>query len=155
VIELELQFGDYLLFKGTDILSEAIECITDSKYSHAAFIIDSFHIIEATPAGVKVNPINVSSTMYDVFRVPMTYIQKNRLRDYLYSIIGTPYNFLEDISYLAEKEFGINIPYGKNSVICSQIIYIGIKDKARISDFPKLEGIVKPCDIDIEKFKAK
>ena len=155
VIYLELQFGDYLLFKGTDILSEAIECVTNSKYSHAAFAsADPFHVIEATPTGVKINPINVPSGMYDVFRVPMTYIQKNRLRDYLYSIIGTPYNYLEDICYLSEKEFGINIPYSKNSVICSQIVYIGIKNKARIDSFPKLERIVKPCDLDFEKYLA-
>lgn len=47
----EFQYGDIILVHGDNLLSDAIQTLTDSFYSHAALVVEDNHIVEMNRYG--------------------------------------------------------------------------------------------------------
>jgi len=150
---LDLQTGDIIAIRGKGIISEAIEEVTNSRYSHICGYVGNRQLIEAEGFR-KTGYADVSEYKgcADVFRcISMTREQReNVLKQALFNV-GGHYDWMllpwEFIRYVT----GIMLPYREppKARICS-VLWAGIYQDAGINLCP---GIRYPTPAEVAESK--
>lgn len=120
-----MQIADIVIVKGQGVISEAIEDIEDSIYSHVAGIVKENEIIEAQGfQKTGFEGLDKYKGMADIFTCDiLTDEQRLGIIKYVESEVGSHYDwlllFLEGIRYL----FNVMLPYKEefHSHICSTL----------------------------------
>ncbi|WP_028400508.1 YiiX/YebB-like N1pC/P60 family cysteine hydrolase [Ectobacillus panaciterrae] len=124
--DLYLQPGDIVLRKGTGWISQGIELITHSQFSHAALVSnpETKQIIEATFDGVIKSNIDDYTGYASVFRLKtITNEQAANIVKYAEQQLGKPYDFEELIDQFLRYVFYIpNNEIEKGRFICSTFV---------------------------------
>lgn len=148
----DLEIGDIIAVKGKALISEAIETVEGSPYSHIAGYVGADKLIEAN--GFRRTgycPERVYRGRADVFRCDiLTLYGRKRIRELAKREVGTKYSYLLLFVELIRYSFGIWLPYnpGPNR-ICSTL-WAGIYREAGIDLCP---GIKYPSPADIANSK--
>ncbi len=94
--------GDILLFSGDHLLSRGIQEFTDSPWNHAAIAIGNGLLVEATAAGIEINPINRllrANTRMCVRRIRGLEFRKSRdICEYAENAVGYGYDYWQIIT---------------------------------------------------------
>lgn len=93
---MHLQTGDLLFVRGDDFISDSIEVISGSAYSHVAIIVDDKTVIEAQGfRKVGFQPIEKYRGRGDVltFKDGLTHDQRQKILDFAESKIGSRYSY--------------------------------------------------------------
>lgn len=122
---MDIQFCDILLFKNNTLLGKIIKHETKSIYTHSAIALDNFHLAEATHKGIKIDHIEDLSSGYDIYRYKdgLADKQKDKIKNFIYNKITTPYNYKELFSYLLNIELNFDLRFSDKKLICSQFVY--------------------------------
>jgi len=147
---MQIQPYDILLYKGNSILAKAISYITKSPYYHVSLALEEdFHLAEALPDGIDITHLHDLPSGYDIYRYKdeLTQEQKDKIHEFIYLKIATPYGYEEIFACLLHKELGLNIPVADGKLICSQFAYLAYL-YAGINLLPVLkENIITPADL--------
>jgi hypothetical protein len=121
------QPGDYGVQRTSGLPALAIKVATRSKFSHA-FIVDyDGNVIEATPKGVKRNPLGVRDAIYSTDAIDVGPDERRRIVSDAAALIDTPYGWL-DILSIGLLQYGIRPKIVRDRVeredrlICSQVV---------------------------------
>ena len=132
-----LHTGDCILFKGKGFISRGIQWFTDSEYSHVAMYVGGGNnqVIEATEAGVEINPILPLLKAADrvcVRRIPNLKVDDaEKMKAKGYSLIYEHYDYLQFAGlaiYFLFRKIGIQlsklIPNSRVMMICSELFAV-------------------------------
>lgn len=150
---IQLEIGDIVLVKGEDCLSEVIEDIQGSIYSHAAVIVKENEIIEARGfEATGYDGLDKYKGQADIFTCDsLNDKQREGIVKYIENEVGGHYDFvllfLEFIRYV----FHIILPYKKpfHSHICSTLC----SDAYRSVGVDLCPGIKYPSPKDLSESK--
>jgi uncharacterized protein YycO len=122
---MELKPCDLILVRGkNNLISEAIEEITNSPYSHVAGYIGNNTLVEAE-GFEKTGQVPLSKYVdYDVYRYEgLTKEQKFKILNYISSQIGGQYNYFMLVVEFMRYVFHVVLPYKEpyKSHICSML----------------------------------
>jgi hypothetical protein len=138
------QPGDYGVQRTHGFTALAIKVATRSKFSHA-FIVDyDGNVIEATPKGVKRNPLGVRDAIYSTDAIDVGTDERRRIVNDAVALIDTPYGWL-DILSIGLLQYGIRPKIIRDRVermdrlICSQVVDLAFSGgRARLVDVVQL-----------------
>lgn len=121
---MDIKPGDIVAVKGTGWISEEIESITHSIYSHIAVVIKDNEIIEAEGfRKTGYNGLDAYQGMADIYTCDQaTDEQRQGIVDYLKKQVGGHYSYLLLVWEYVRYKTGILLPYdpGPNR-ICSYL----------------------------------
>jgi uncharacterized protein YycO len=144
--------ADLIFVRGHDIVSRAIEDITDCPYSHVAGYVKDNELIEAQwYRKVGYQTLDHYDGLYDVYTCDqLTDTQRKLIIEYATKRIGTRYDYLliawEALRYLAH----ITLPYHNDyRVICSTLW----SDAYRYAGIDLCPGIRYPTPADLAQSK--
>ena len=110
---MKLKPADLILVRGTDWISEAIEDVEHSQYSHVAGCINDFELIEAegfSKTGYRV--LSAYRGHADVFRCESATDQQRRNMQHTATwSVGGRYDYLLLFIELIRYWFGVLVPY--------------------------------------------
>ena len=96
-----MQKADIVIVSGVGLVSETIEGVTHSKYSHVALAIDDKHVVEAAANGVVVRNMlsEYGNLPYIIMRplVPISEQLAENIAETALGYTGTPYNWFETL----------------------------------------------------------
>lgn len=150
----ELEAGDILLFRGTDMVNRLIQFFSHSPYSHAALYLGKLYgeplLAEAEIRGVWINTLRAKQSeieRIDVYRVkaPEDYRHKTPLAVFPY--ISDNYGFAEILGFLVAYATGLRVNPFKNAeqFVCSELVdtaYLGLFSQERST-----KQLISPGDI--------
>lgn len=144
--------GDIVLVRGVGGISEVIEDITNSPYSHTAGIIQGTEIIEAQ--GLRktgYNDISVYKGTADVYRCSLLNSdRRKRLIELAKFEVGSHYDYLLLFWELIRYKLHISLPYDEgNSRVCSTL-WAGLYKEVGVDLCP---GIKYPSPGDLARSK--
>lgn len=116
--------GDIILVKGTGFVSDIIEDIENSAYSHAAGIIGDNEIIEAEGFQITgYQKLDKYAGHTDVYTCNiLTDKQRIKIIEYVENQIGSHYNWILLLLEILRYLFNVSISYKNfNSYICSTL----------------------------------
>lgn len=153
---MDLQVGDIILERGTGLLSETIEAVEGSCYSHAAGFVGRGLLIEANGfRRTGYQPVSTYEGKADVFRCELTVYDRKKIRELAEREIGGRYDyrllFVEAIRYWT----GIVLPCKEppHVRICSTL-WAGIYRDAGINLCPEIK-YPSPADLAKSKLLTK
>lgn len=150
---MDLRIGDLILVKGTGLISEAIEAVEHSPYSHVTGYVDHSELIEAEGfRRTGYAPISKYKGCADVFRC--IYADRESRQDILKHAtyqVGGRYDYALLFVELIRYWFGVMVPYREppNARICS-VLWAGIYRDVGID---LCAGIRYPSPADISQSK--
>lgn len=152
---MKLQPCDIVLVKNeTSWISEEIEEVTKSIYSHSAIIIKENTLIEAGTFDVRYNALDSYNGHYDVYRCPfLDSFDKAQIVNYLVKQIGKKYDYKLLIYEWVRYRLNIILPFwfkNSDSVICSELVKDSFLNTIGINLTP---GIQYPSPKDISESK--
>ncbi|SPF52853.1 conserved hypothetical protein [Candidatus Desulfosporosinus infrequens] len=123
--DVEIKLGDLIFEKGTDFISDAIEDISRSAYSHTAGLVKEHELIEANGfKKIGYQALDYYAGRIDVYTCnDLTDEQRKAIVDYVIKEVGGHYDYVlfawEFIRYM----FHCMLPYqeGKTVRICSTL----------------------------------
>lgn len=149
----DLRIGDIILIKGLSLISEAIEDIEHSPYSHTAGYVGDEQLIEANGfRRTGYQPVAAYTGCADVFRCDyLAYPDRKRIVELAEWAIGGHYDFALLFVELIRYAWGVMLPYREppNSRICSTL-WAGIYRDVGIDLCP---GIRYPSPADLAQSK--
>lgn len=97
---MKIESCDILMVKNRGWISRLIRIITRGHYDHCAVFVNEYEIVEAIPAGVKLNNIQKykdvelkGNSKYDIYRFPGLLLEKKeKIVEFLRKEIGTKYD---------------------------------------------------------------
>lgn len=140
-----MQFGDLVFSKPQSIVGKLISYFS-GKYSHVAIALDEYHLISALPNGITIYHIDVKD--FVVKNISLTDVQKEKLKESLYTKIGNKYEYLALIYYLLEKYIKVDMkPFNNpDKYICSEFIYDEF-NRVGLDLLPSHVGVISPTDL--------
>ena len=122
---MQIQPYDILLYKGDSFIGNIIKFVTRSDYFHVSLAIDDIHVVEALPDGIDIMHLRDSKFGYDIYRFAeiLTDNQKEKLHEFIYLKLATPYNYEEIFAELLHEELGLHIPVTSGKLICSEFVF--------------------------------
>lgn len=146
--DLVLKKGDIILKRGTGRLSQEIEFITHSQFSHAALVSDPDKglIIEAGLHGVGHSNVKDFIGCSSVFRmVTLTEEQADNLVKFAEQQLGKPYDYEELVDQFLRYVFHIpNNDVEKGRYVCSTFVnaaYASVGIRLTKQNLPSPEDI--------------
>lgn len=149
---MDLRIGDLILVKGTGLISEAIEHVEDSPYSHVAGYVGHDELIEAEGfQRTGYAPVSKYKGCADVFRFGLAPSTRDRIVELAKWSIGGHYDYALLFVELIRYWFGVMVPYREppNARICS-VLWAGIYRDVGID---LCAGIRYPSPADISQSK--
>lgn len=129
----------FALYKGTSIISRAIEWQTRGKYSHAAMILNDGSVVEAkefigvrrtlglkSPKGVRV----------EVFEVQTSPLEDLIIKNFLLAQIGKRYDYSMVLRFITRQGYD---PESKKKWFCSELVFAAFR-KAGIRLFERTQA---------------
>jgi uncharacterized protein YycO len=145
--------GDIVLTKGDGFISDTIEDITGSPYSHVAGVVKTNVIIEAMGfEHTGYEALDKYNGCADIFTCPsLTDKQRHEIVKYVESQVGSHYDYLLLFWELIRYVFHVSLPFKEkfNSHICSTLWC----DAFRSVDVDLCPGIKYPSPKDISESK--
>jgi len=121
-----VQRGDIIFVCGTGLISEAIEDITRSVYSHVALAVSADTFIEAQGwERVEVVPSSKYAGHADVYRTSLSADALDMIVAKAETHIGERYDYFLVALELVREGMGISLPYDEaqhHDLICSMLI---------------------------------
>lgn len=122
---MEMKLGDLILEKGTDLISDAIEDISQSIYSHTAGLVKENILIEARGLSkIGYQALDYYAGRADVYTCDdLTDEQRKAIVDYVTEKVGGHYDYVLLAWEFIRYEFQLVLPYheGKMERICSTL----------------------------------
>lgn len=119
--------GDIIFVEGDGIVSWLIKKVTKGNFSHVAFFLDDYNIIEAE-WNTKCRIIDIRETDYleknhAIIHAPLNNEQLNMLHVIIYQFLGKKYDFKLILKLLIKYIFNITFKNDNpNEVICSELV---------------------------------
>ena len=116
--------GDIVFVRGHTIISDAIEIITRSPYSHVALAVSSSELLEAQAGeGVAIVKASKYAGVADVFRKSLHPNELEQIISKAKKHLGEKYDYFLDALEFVRCEIGIQLPYREHAeLICSMLI---------------------------------
>jgi len=120
---MELLTGDIVLVKGDYWISQEIEEVENSPYSHCACIVSPNEVIEAGFFKVKYNSLNFYKGEADIYRYKdLSKYERIQIAGYLIDQLGKRYDYKLLIWEWCRYKLNLILPYfNTDSVICSEL----------------------------------
>lgn len=122
---MEIKFGDLILERGTGPISEAIEQISHSPYSHVAGYVKDNELIEANGfRKIGYQALDYYAGKADVFSCEsLTDEQRSQIVDYVKNEVGGHYDYVLLVWEFLRYVFNLILPYkeAKTVRICSTL----------------------------------
>lgn len=122
---MKLQPFDIVLVKGKTPISKIVEYSTNSKYSHAALVVDDWHVVETDIfKPLRIYHFSYRLGEFDAFRLktPLSLNQREEAISFIQRNLNADYDIMEAVSYWTYKLFGVGFD-DSNKFICSGGIY--------------------------------
>lgn len=150
---MDLQIGDIVLAKGDALISEAIEAVEHSPYSHTAGYVGPGELVEANGfRRTGYQALDYYKGKADVYRCDgLTVYDRKKILQLAKQEVGSQYDYPLLIVELIRYWFGVILPYREppNARICSTL-WAGIYREAGIDLCP---GIRYPSPADLSQSK--
>ncbi|WP_027416196.1 hypothetical protein [Aneurinibacillus terranovensis] len=120
---MKLKRYDLLFVRGKSLVSQTIEDVTHSQYSHVAIVLDEWHIAETDwRVPLQVKHMHYTPDEYDVFRYrgELTFSQMDAMDAFLHSKLNTPYDRVQVITNGLHLLFGRRIRNDPSRFDCSE-----------------------------------
>lgn len=122
---MEIKPGDLILVKGDDLISDAIEDISKSIYSHTAGLVKEKVLVEAVGfKKIGYQSLNYYTGKADVYTCDsLTVKQRETIVDVAISKVGGHYDYFLLVWEFIRYTFHLILPYkeGKTVRICSTL----------------------------------
>lgn len=159
------QPGDFGVTATGGTAAKVIRWATNSPVNHAFIYVGGGYIIEADPAGAKVNHLDAyPHASYSTGAIALTDVQRLTIVDSAHDMIGTPYGWLDiaAIGLAQRRTFGLvhaHAPINDqpwwvrrieslDTLICSQLVDLAY-EHAGVHLFAdgRIPGLVSPGDL--------
>lgn len=154
------QPGDYgvLLYNGRNPIKNLVIAIvcwgSRSKAYHAIVWLGAGWIVQAEPGGAKRTP-DIQPSRYVWSHVPMTDAQREIICRAAVHLVGTPYNWLDDLALGLTRRFGWRLPgfilrrvQRTDRLQCAQLVDLCYRRAGvRLFDDGRVPGAVTPGDL--------
>lgn len=144
---MELNIGDLIFVHGKDFISEAIETITHSSFSHVAIYIGNGKVIEAQGGRtVGTQSLDYYNGEYTVCPLDLTGEQLTKSLPWLLAQRGRPYDYWDIFILFLRCVFWLKVPWREGkAVICS----ILARDWCKQNNLPIPDIDMSPGDLHI------
>lgn len=155
---MEIRKADIILVRGRGWISEEIEEITQSPYSHAAGVVKENELVEAS--GFRLPGITYAALDYykgraDVFTCDnLTDEQREQIANLAMQEVGDPYDYPLLFWQLFRYKFGILLPYREGKSRECSVLWARAYRKAGIDLCPGIE-YPSPADLSQSKLLRK
>lgn len=118
------------LYKGKSLVSRAIEFLTRSPYSHAAFLLNDGTVIEAWQPTVRhvasLSAQHTPGTPVDIFgfNPGLSVLQESQLITLALKDVGTPYDYKSVLRFVTKRRGDAS----KKKLFCSEQVFQRCKD---------------------------
>jgi len=151
---------DLIFYRGNGLISKSIRFLSNSKYSHIGLILDKFHVLEIDwKYKSKIRHISYKKENYDVYEyVGLTNLQKYKIINYTYNIIGRKYSHYENFRTLLYLWLRIKLSDDTQHQNCVELTVDAYKNGANIDlinnkDIVIFEDILKNPRIQLKVIK--
>jgi len=119
------------LYRGTSLVSKAIQFQTRSPYSHAGYIFPDQTIIEAWHIGgvrrnEHIGSVHTPGTVIDLFEpsIPMTGYECAAIEEFLTAQVGMKYDFRSVVRFMSRVQASANDKWFCSELVFAAFLYI-------------------------------